>query len=331
VLIADKFEASGIEALTKAGFEVVSDPSLTPDTLGAALAEKRPAALVVRSTKVPAGAIEKGAASGLRLIVRAGAGYDNIDLTSASTHGVAVCNCPGMNAVAVAELAIGHLIALDRRIPEQHAALQAGKWNKKEFGKARGLKGRTLGIVGLGAIGGEVAKRAKAFDMNVVAWSRHLDEPHARILSIEFGGDTREELLRMVSRCDAISVHVAQTPETIGMCDAEFFGAMKQGAYFVNTSRGKIVKEAALADAVKTRGIRAAIDVYENQPGEPEAAFDCPMSKIENVHCTHHCGASTDQAQQAVADETVRILTVFRDTGRTEHCVNADALASAAR
>jgi len=321
VLIADKFEQSGIDGLKDLGCNVVSEPAAGAEGLGSAIAKHKPDALIVRSTKVLPAALD--AASGLKLIVRAGAGVDNIDIPSASRKRIAVCNCPGMNAVAVAELAFGLLIATDRRIVDQTYELRAGKWNKKEFGKSKGLKGRTLGIVGVGAIGSAVAKRALAFEMNVIGWDKFLDAGTAQRLGIRFAGQTRADLLKMVPECDAITVHVASVPETRQLCNREFFGAMKKGAYFINTSRGAVVDEGALREAVQTKGIRAALDVYEGQPATPEAAWQCETVKIAGVIGTHHCGASTDQAQQAVADETVRIVQVFKETGRAENCVNA--------
>ncbi|MCW5775964.1 MAG: hypothetical protein KIS87_05965 [Phycisphaeraceae bacterium] len=321
VLIADKFEAEGIAALGSLGIDVASEPSLGPETLPEALARLSPEVLIVRSTKVPAPAL--AAASALRLIVRAGAGVDNIDVPAASARRIAVCNCPGMNAAAVAELAVGLLIACDRRIPDQVNELRAGRWNKKEYGKARGLRGRTLGVVGVGAIGGHVVRSAQALGMRVVAWSRSMTPERAAELGVESGGSTRPDLLRMAAACDAVSVHVALTNDTRSLCDAAFFNAMKPGAIFVNTSRGAVVDEAALADAVRAKGIKAALDVYAAQPGTPEADFNPPIAALPGVYGTHHCGASTDQAQQAVADETVRIVRVFKETGRFENCVNA--------
>ena len=177
VLIADKFETAGVAALEARGFAVVVDPDLSPETLPAAIANLKPQVLVVRSTKVKADAIN--ASESLELIVRAGAGYDNIDVAAASRRGILVSNCPGKNAIAVAELAWALILSCDRRLPDQAAELRAGTWNKKEYQKAQGLAGRTLGLVGFWQIAREVAKRAKAFGMPVVAWSRNLTEAQA--------------------------------------------------------------------------------------------------------------------------------------------------------
>lgn len=324
VLIADKFERSGIDGLTELGCDVVSEPGLGADELAGAIVAHDPKVLIVRSTKVLAPAIE--ASRSLRLIIRAGSGVDNIDCASASGHGVAVANCPGMNAVAVAELTMGLLLSCDRRLYDQTADLKAGVWNKKEYGKARGLKGRVLGVVGLGNIGYELVKRAKAFDMIVHAWTRDITPERARTIGVEWWGSGRAELLTMASRCDAISVHVALTDETKGLCDAEFFSYLKPGAYFINTSRGAVVVSDALAEAVKTRGIRAGLDVWGKQPTPTDTVFEDGLIQVPGVYGTHHCGASTDQAQNAVAEETVRIVRVYMDTGRVENQVNSPSV-----
>ena len=247
---------------------------------------------------------------------------DNIDVPAATAKGIGVANCPGMNAVAVAELTMGLLLACDRRIAEQTAELRGGKWNKKEYGsKARGLKGMTLGVVGLGAIGKAVIQRAKAFEMNIVAWSRSLSEGEAKALGVKFGGNDRAALLAMIPRCDALSVHVALAPETKQLINAEMLAAMKPGAYLINTSRGGVIDEAALREAVKSKGLRVGLDVYADQPNTPQADFATPTAGLSGAF-THHCGASTDQAQAAIADEVVRMAKVLKETGKLENCVN---------
>ncbi len=321
VLVADKFEKSGLEALAALGLTVLNEPAAGADGIPALLADHAPEVLIVRSTKVPAASIAR--ARGLRLIVRAGSGVDNIDVPAATSAGVKVANCPGMNAVAVAELTIGLLLCCDRRLPDQIADSRSGKWNKKEFGKAKGLKGMTLGVVGVGNIGQEVIKRATAFGMHVVIWSRGITAQHAAALSSEMGGTDTPALLDLARRCDAISVHLPLVDSTKKLFGAEFFAAMKPGAYFINTSRGGIVDEPALRAAVLSKKLRAGLDVCDNQPGEPESAWSCETANLPGVYMSHHCGASTDQAQLAVADEAVRIVKVFNETGRVENCVNA--------
>jgi len=182
ILVADKFEEAGLSGLANLGCEVLSEPKLEGASLGRRLAETGANVLVVRSTKVTAAEME--GAKGLSLIVRAGAGVNTIDLRTASARAIAVSNCPGKNSIAVAELTWGLILALDRRIPEQTADLKAGVWNKSGYGKAKGLAGRTLGVVGLGSIGREVVLRARAFAMPVVAWSRSLDAAQAAELGV---------------------------------------------------------------------------------------------------------------------------------------------------
>ena len=295
VLVADKFEESGLEGLRGLGCEVLYEPKLEGDALGARLAASGAEVLVVRSTKVSAAEIEK--ASGLALIVRAGAGVNTIDLAAASARAVAVSNCPGKNAIAVAELAWGLLLALDRRLVEQAVDLRNGIWNKAEYGKARGLAGRTLGVIGLGAIGLEVVARAQAFGMPVVAWSRSLDADRAARLGVA----RADSIHALAAASDAVSVHCALTQETKGFLDAKFFEALRNGALFVNTSRGEIVDAAALRRAVAERGVRAGLDVFEKEPAGGTGVFEDEIVKLPGVIGSHHVGASTDQAQNAIA------------------------------
>ncbi len=324
VLIADKFEKAGIDGLAALGCTVTNDPNAGATGIAGVIAMHDPQVLIVRSTKVPAPALE--GAKSLRLIVRAGSGVDNIDVPAASARKVAVCNCPGMNAVAVAELTMGLLLCCDRRIPDQCTSLRLDQWNKKEFSKARGLKGLTLGVVGVGAIGQEVIKRAVAFGMHVVVWSRSITPQHAAALGAEFGGTDTPALLALARRADAITIHLPLAPTTKSLCNKAFFEAMKPGAYFINTSRGDLVDEAALRDAVSAKGIRAGLDVFEGEPKEATAGWGCSTAKLPGVFGTHHVGASTDQAQLAVAEETVRIVSTWKRDGRAVNCVNAEAV-----
>ncbi len=322
-LIADKLDPGALAGLASLGFEVLSDPSLDAETLPAAMLAHDPAIVVVRSTRVAAKGIEGTPA--LKLVIRAGAGYDNVDCEAATRAGVAVSNCPGMNADAVAELVFGFLICCDRRIPDQTADVRAGMWNKKEYAKARGLKGRTLGVIGVGAIGRAVITRAKAFGMRVVVNSINMTPERALDLGVEFGGNTREDLYRVLAECDAVSVHVAANDESKQLCDARFFDAMPAGSIFVNTSRGSVMDGAALERAVAEKGIRIGLDVFTNEPTTPEATWSCDGAEHRGVYFTHHVGASTEQAQLAVGEEVVRIASVWQETGRFENRVNQAA------
>jgi D-3-phosphoglycerate dehydrogenase / 2-oxoglutarate reductase len=315
VLVADKFEESGINGLKKIGCEVIYDADLKEEALSRAIRESRADVLIVRSTRVTESMF---AAGSLRLVVRAGAGYNTIDIKAASARGVFVSNCPGKNSVAVAELAFGLILALDRRIPDNVAELRAGKWNKKEYSQAPGLYGRTLGLIGLGRIGREMVERAKAFGMNVTGWSRGLTPESAAALGIAY----RPTILEAARDCDIMSLHLALAPETRGIIGTEVFEAMRPGAYLINTSRAEIVDHSALAQAIKARGIRAGLDVFAGEPATATGDFSESIVQLPNVYGTHHIGASTDQAQEAIAAETVRIVRTFKESGKVPNVVN---------
>lgn len=315
VLIADKFEQSGQDGLKSAGCDVTYQPGLKDDALAEAVERLRPDVLVVRSTKVNEAALAAGA---LKLVVRAGAGYNTIDVAAASRRGIYISNCPGKNSVAVAELAFALILALDRRVPDNVAALRQGQWNKAEFSKARGLFGRTLGLIGVGRIGHQMIARAKAFGMHVIAWSRSLTPEAARELDIDYQASPAD----VARAADIVSVHVAANAQTRGMIDASFFDAMRPGAYFINTSRAEVVDQVALGWAVRSNGVRAGLDVFANEPSGGAGDFTDDIVKMSGVYGTHHIGASTDQAQEAIAAETVRIVRTFQETGKVPNAVN---------
>jgi D-3-phosphoglycerate dehydrogenase / 2-oxoglutarate reductase len=323
VLIADKFEKVGIDGLKELGCTVVSQPDVKAEELPALVRETDPHILIVRGKKVNADALKAGTA--LTLVIRAGAGIDTIDVATASSLGVFVSNCPGKNSIAVAELVMGLLLSCDRRIPDQVAELRQGTWNKGEYSKARGLHGRTLGIVGLGQIGREIAARAQAFGMRVVAWSRNLTHEEADRLGVAYA----QTPLEVAHLADAVSINVAANAETKHLVNAEFLAAMRPGAYLINTSRGSVVDEAALERAVREKRIRAGLDVFENEPAGGTGALRNTIARAPGVYGTHHVGASTDQAQVAIAHEVIRIVQTFRTTGEVPNVVNRLARSSA--
>jgi D-3-phosphoglycerate dehydrogenase len=326
VLVADAFERSGLEGLKAASCEVVHDASLSGETLVEALGRTRAEVLIVRSTKVTAAMMDAGP---LALIVRAGAGYNTIDVAAASARGIYVSNCPGRNAVAVAELAFGLMLALDRRIPDGVAELRAGRWNKKEFSKAAGLKGRTLGLLGYGNIGREVAVRARAFGLHLIIWTRRL-AGHALDLAALGLDDGRHELTvtlaaspgDVAAACDILSLHLALAPDTRGLVNAELLARLRPGAFVINTARAEIIDQDALQAAVRDRGLRVALDVFKDEPSGATAEFSDPIVSLPVVYGTHHIGASTEQAQEAIAGETVRIVQSFLETGKVPNVVN---------
>src|SRR5262245_35634069 len=315
ILIADKFPDGGRTELIQSGFEVVYDPDLKDDALRAAIATSGADILVVRGRKVYGEMMEAGR---LSLVVRAGAGYNTIDVKTASSRGIYVANCPGKNSIAVAELAFGLILSLDRRIPDNVADLRQGRWNKKEYSKARGLFGRTLGLIGLGRIGQAMIPRARAFGMPVVAWSRSLTPEHAAHLGIEM----KQSPLEVASASDVVSVHLALNNDTRNLIDEKFFKAMRPGSYFVNTSRAEVVDQGALGQTVSERNLRAGLDVFAGEPSGGTGDVDEDLLKVDGVIGTHHIGASTDQAQQAIAEETVRIIREYKNSGRTPNVVN---------
>ncbi len=315
VLIADKFPESGRAAVAKAGIEVVYDPELNDAALTEAVRSTGAEILVVRSTKVPATTL---AAGRLSLVVRAGAGYDTIDVPAASARGIYVSNCPGKNSIAVAELTFALMLALDRRIPANTADLKAGRWNKAEYSKARGLFGRTLGLVGLGRIGQEVLSRARAFGMPVAAWSPSLTLERAASLGVQPKGSPAE----VAAACDVLSVHVALTSGTRNLIDRAVLAALRPGSYFINTARAEVVDQAALSEAVRDRGIRAGMDVFAGEPPGGVGTVADPIFALDGVIGTHHIGASTEQAQEAIAEETVRVIREYVRTGRVPNVVN---------
>ncbi|HEX8845351.1 MAG TPA: 3-phosphoglycerate dehydrogenase family protein, partial [Pyrinomonadaceae bacterium] len=294
---------------------VTFQPDLKDEALVEAIRTLKPDVLVVRSTKVTEPMLAAGA---LKLVVRAGAGYNTIDVGAASRRGIYVSNCPGKNSIAVAELAFALVLALDRRVADNVIALRRGEWNKKEFSKARGLYGRTLGLIGTGQIGQEMIPRARAFGMKTIAWSRSLTPERAASLGVE-RLDTPQEVARVA---DVVSVHLALKPETRSIVGADVFNSMKEGAIFINTSRGEVVDQGALTHALRTRRIRAGLDVFASEPTSATGEFTDEIAKEENLYGTHHIGASTDQAQEAIAAETVRIIQSFKETGRVPNVVN---------
>jgi D-3-phosphoglycerate dehydrogenase len=315
ILIADKFEQSGRDGLQALGCEVTYEPDLKDDLLVQASSSIKPDVLVVRGTRVTEAMLEAGP---IKLVVRAGAGYNTIDVAAASRRGIYVSNCPGKNAIAVAELAFALILAVDRRIADNVIALRRGEWNKKGFSKARGLYGRTLGLIGLGQIGMEMIPRARALGMPVVAWSRSLNADRASALGIEF----KESPVEVAKVSDILSVHVALNSETRNLINKEIFDALKPGSYFINTARGEVVDQQALIEAMRSREIHAGVDVYAMEPTSSTGEFSDPIAQEENLYGTHHIGASTDQAQEAIAAETVRIVREFKETGQVPNVVN---------
>jgi D-3-phosphoglycerate dehydrogenase len=310
VLIADKFPDQYISQLNEMDLDVNYSPKLGEKDLPEAAKEVD--ILVVRSTIVNADTINNSKT--LNLIIRAGAGVNNIDISAANKKGIYVANCPGMNSVAVAELAMGLMISLDRRIPDNVADFRKGVWNKGEYSKAEGLKGKTLGIIGVGAIGKEVAKRALAFEMNVYG------KDISRIEGVQIKDFS--EMDQLLPLCDIVTIHLPATSETKGLFNKKMFSFMKNGAFLINTSRQDIIVEEDLIEAIKEKNLRVAMDVFKGEPEAKTGEVNSVLKDNPNVYITHHIGASTEQAQNAVAAETVRIIKDYTTSGVIAHWIN---------
>ena len=317
VLITDKFPELYINQLKDMDLEVDYQPKLGEKDLPEAA--KDADILVVRSTIVNAETIN--ASRKLNLIIRAGAGVNNINIPAANQKGIYIANCPGMNSIAVAELAVGLMISLDRRIPDNVIDFRNGKWNKGVYSKAEGLFGKTLGIIGVGNIGKEVAKRAIALGMNVYG------KDISRIEGVMIKDFS--EMSQLLPLCDVVTIHLPATSETKGLFNKEMFGYMKPNSLLINTARADIIDQEAMIEAVKTKNIRIALDVIKNEPEEKSGEIKSPLQELRNVYVTHHIGASTEQAQNAVAAETIRIIKDFISSGVIAHWVNRAKISDA--
>ena len=324
VLIADKFPAGHLGQLGERGYECTFRPDLGADDLAEALGENE--ALVVRSTRVTERSLRAG--TRLELVIRAGAGTNTIDCEAASALGILVCNVPGRNAVAVAELTLGLLIALDRRIADNVSDLRAGRWDKKRYSEARGLLGARMGIVGLGAIGMAVAERASAFGLLIAVLAKRR-APEIEIRLGELGVLRAPNIETLAEDSDILSFHLPATPQSKGLLGEKLLRHVKPGAIILNTSRGDLVDEAALLTAIEEKELRVGLDVYGVEPVSGRAEFESPLARHPNVYGTHHIGASTEQAQSAVADGVVEILDAF-GRGKVRNRVNAPAARPAA-
>ena len=314
VLVADIFPEEKQEELKSLGMEVKYQPKCSPDELGDVL--KGMNILCVRSTKVTAEALQD--ARDLMLIIRVGSGVNTIDVKAASEMGIYVANCPGKNAIAVAELAAGLIVSADRRIPQATASLRSGKWEKKKYAQADGLKGKSVGIVGIGRIGREVLKRLRGFDLEAYVFSEDFTKKDAKELGVIYC-ETLQELVKQV---DIVTTHVPYLESTHHLFNKDIFSLMKENTIFVNTSRGKIHDQEALLEAMNTKGIRAALDVFDQEPSSSTADFSAEIVDHPNFIGTPHIGASTRQAQLAVADEALRIIRTFMSKGTVPNCVN---------
>ncbi|MGB1014565.1 MAG: NAD(P)-dependent oxidoreductase [Nannocystaceae bacterium] len=317
VLIADKFSSQGRQTLEILAHKVVYRPELTSAELPAALAELSADILVVRSTRVTSECL--GACDSLSVVIRAGAGVNTIDLTTASRRGIFVANCPGKNAIAVAELTMGLVLSLDRRIVDATAELRAGTWNKKRFGKSRGIFGQRLGLIGFGMIAREVATRAQAFGIEIQAYSRR---GIAADVAEKYDVSVAPDIDTILRQNDIVSLHVPYNDNTHHMIGREQLALMQPGALIINTSRGGIIDDAALYDAVREGRVRAGLDVCEGEPSSSHGDYDNQLLQLQGVYATPHIGASTSQAEAAIGEEVVRIVRAYILDGVVPNTVN---------
>ena len=315
IVIADELPASAAELLRAEGWEVDARSGRPVDELTRDLADAD--ALVVRSaTKVTAELI--ASSPSLRVIARAGSGVDNVDVTAATARGIVVMNAPGANSISVAELAFALILALARHVPAADATMKQGKWEKKRF-KGEEVRGKTLGLAGLGRIGQEVARRAAAFGMRIIAHDPFIAEQVAANLDVKL-----VSLDELFAGADYLSMHMPSTPTTKGMVNATRLAGAKKGIRIINTARGDLIVEAALADAIESGHVGgAALDVFNVEP-----PTDPRLQQLPQVIATPHIAASTGEAQEQVGVETAAALRDFLRDGLIRNAVNAPSVST---
>jgi len=309
IVVADDLPPSALDVLRAEGWNVDARPGRAPEQLATDVADAE--AIVVRSaTKVTAPLIH--AAPRLRVIARAGTGVDNVDVPAASTRGIVVMNAPGANSISVAELAVALMLALARHVPAADAAMKQGKWEKKKF-LGEEVREKTLGLAGLGRIGQEVARRAASFDMRIIA--------HDPFISEDVAGDLGVELVSLddlFARSDFLSLHMPSTPTTKNIVNAERLKKAKKGIRIINTARGDLIDESALADAIESGHVGgAALDVFQKEP-----TVDLRLQTLPQVVATPHIAASTREGQELVGMETMAALRDFLRDGIIRNAVN---------
>ena len=317
ILIADELHESAQKTLELIGHEVIVKPKCTSADLHEHLQGVE--ALVVRSTRV----LEKNlqAADTLEVIIRAGAGVDTIDVEAASNQGIYVCNVPGKNAVAVAELTFALLLGIDRRIADGAQDLKNGIWNKRLYSKADGLHGKIIGIVGLGEIGLCVAERAKAFGLTVLGERKQGRTQRVEQRIRQIGIRLVDTLPDLVSQSDIVSIHVPFNEATESMVNKDFLSDFQKGAILINTSRGEVIVEQDLLDAIENQSLRVGLDVFQDEPASSGTNFDSKLANHPSIVGSHHIGASTKQASIAVAKGVIEAITSF-ELGNPKNCVN---------
>lgn len=312
IVVADDLPASALALLRRDGWTVDARSGRTPDVLKTDLAQAD--ALVVRSaTKVTADVI--AAAPKLQAIARAGTGVDNVDVPAATARGIVVMNAPGANSVSVAELAMAQLLALARRLPAADQSMKTGAWDKKSF-MGEEVRGKVLGLAGFGRIGREVARRAQAFGMTILAFDPFVAPGDAAALGVEL-----VSLEDLCARAHYLSLHLPSTPETRHLFNSDRLARCRKGLRLINTARGELIDEGALADAIEAGQIGgAALDVFEHEPTKEHR-----LQRLPQVVASPHIAASTREGQELVGIETAEALVAFLTTGERRNAVNRPA------
>lgn len=314
VLVVDSISPKTLGELEKAGCKLVVDTKMDAGAMKTKVSAEKPEIILVRSKKIPAEVLKAGLPE-LKGVIRAGSGVDNIDIKTATENSIQVANCPGMNSVAVAELVFTHLLSIDRHIVEADNGLKSGNWIKGQLA-GKGVKGQTIGIVGYGFIGREIAKRALAFDMKVLAYDPFVIPEPVMATRVK----TIEELLK---QSDIVSLHVPKTPKTVGMVNKEFLGLMKKDAVLINTSRGDLVNEDDLLEHLNANPeFRVGLDVFKGEPTLGKAPFSSKLAGHKSVNGTPHIGASTKQAEFAIGELAGQMVIKFMKTKTLDNCVN---------
>ncbi len=314
IFIADKLPDEATSELEKLGLNVIFEPAAKASDLDRGLGDVQ--VLIVRSTVVSESCVKNSPS--LSLIVRAGAGVNNIDMEAASNLGIYVANCPGKNAIAVAELTMGLILSLDRFLADNVSEFRAGNWNKAAFSKAGGLYGKVLGVIGTGQIGQEVISRARAFGMPVIAWSRSLTPEKAGELDVIRAASIEE----VASKCDILSLHLALKDQTRGIISKKILSELSDGSTLINTSRAEVVDEDALYEELSSGRLKAGLDVFSDEPEFKQGEFSNRFQELKNVYVTHHIGASTRQAQLAVAADAADIVRGYVQEGHVRNWLN---------
>jgi len=315
ILISDNLAPEGITIFKEAGMEVDARTSTPAEELAGMIGEYD--GLVIRSaTKVTEGLLKHAAR--LKVVGRAGTGLDNVDIAAASRKGIVVMNTPGGNTITTAEHTLAMIMSMCRNIPEATASLKIGKWEKKKFTGIE-LYGKTLGVIGLGNIGKNLAQRARSLGMNVIGYDPYMTEEMARSLGVSL-----VSLDEIYAQSDIITVHTPLSPETRYLINSETISRMKNGVRLVNCARGGIIKEADLLEALKSGKVAgAALDVFENEP-----PLGNPLLQLENVVVTPHLGASTSEAQVNVAVMVAKQMVEYLKTGVARNARNMAAVSA---